>query len=292
MSYNLFLGCVIPARIPFVEASSRKILEKLGISISDMKGCSCCPDPTGLPAIDLNSWLTIGARNLSLADNGNGILSLCSGCTETLKTVNHILFNDNSKRDNVNQVLSKIGRQITNSIDVKHFAQVIYEKLDILEKNVVKPLEGFKVACHYGCHYLRPSHIIDWDDPFDPITLDEIVKTLGAESIDYKNKMECCGNPVEKADEDLSRQMIEMKYENISNANANCVVVVCPACYMQFDFKQRNVNQVYNKDYYLPTFYLSELIALALGFNPKEIGLNFHSTKVNSFFDKIKFNGE
>ena len=290
MNYQLYTGCVIPARLPFIESSSRKIFERLGISTSDIKGFSCCPDPTGMPALDETSWLAMGARNLCIAkNNGGNVLSLCSGCTETLKTVDHMLEADSKKREEINKILSKIGKQYVGSINIKHFAQVLYENLDKIEKEIVKPLEGFKVACHYGCHYLRPSNIIKWDDPFNPTTLDEIVKTLGAESIQYDLKMECCGYPVEKTDEDLSRKMIENKFDSISKTNANCIAVVCPACYIQHDFKQRSINQKEGTNYNFPVLYLSELVALALGFSDKEIGLNYHSTKVKPLLEDIEF---
>ena len=95
MEYDIFLGCVIPARLPFLEASSRKVFETLGIKLNDVDGFSCCPDPTGIELIDHKTWLTLGARNLSLSKNGNGgIISFCSGCVETLKGVNYSLNRD------------------------------------------------------------------------------------------------------------------------------------------------------------------------------------------------------
>ena len=119
----------------------------------------------------------------------------------------------------------------------------------------------------------KTSEIIEWDDPFEPVTLDEIVKSLGAESVDYDLKMECCGNPVEKSDKDLALQMIDNKFKAIKKSGANCVAVVCPACYQQFEFNQRELNKKNNTDYNFPIFYLSELIALAFGFKPEELGL-------------------
>ncbi len=172
---------------------------------------------------------------------------------------------------------------------MKHFAEILYENLENIKKSVEKPLEGFKVAVHYGCHYLRPSEIIEWDDPFEPITIDEIVKALGAESVEYDLKMECCGNPVEKSDRDLSLLMIDNKLKAIENAGANCVAVVCPACYQQYEFNQRELNKRNNTEYNLPIFYLSELVALAFGFSPEDIGLNFHRIKPNELFESIHF---
>jgi len=289
MSYDLFLGCVIPARLPFLEASSRKVFEKLGIKLNDVEGFSCCPDPTGIEQIDHTTWLTLGARNLSLCRNNGGVISFCSGCVETLKGVNYFINKDLTTKKEINRYLQKVGKVYEGKTEVKHFAEVLYENLENIKKNVEKPLEGFKVAVHYGCHYLRPSEIIEWDDPFEPITIDEIIKALGAESVEYDLKMECCGNPVEKSDRDLSLLMIDNKLKAIENAGANCVAVVCPACYQQYEFNQRELNKRNNTEYNLPIFYLSELVGLAFGFSPEEMGLNFHRIKPNELFESIHF---
>jgi len=290
MGYDLFLGCVIPARLPYLEVSSRKIFEKLGIELRDVDGFSCCPDPTGIEQIDHETWLALGARNLSLCNNNGGVISFCSGCVETLKGVNHAINKDLTTKKEVNRHLQKIGKVYEGTTEIKHFAEVLYENLEKVKENVVKPLEGFKVAVHYGCHYLRPSEIIAWDDPFEPVTLDEIIKVLGAEPVDYELKLECCGNPVEKSDKDLSFLMIENKFKSIYEAGANCVVVVCPACYQQYEFNQKDVNKKMGTENNLPIFYLSELVALAFGFKPDELGFNFHRAKPKGLFETVGFN--
>jgi len=289
MAYDLFLGCVIPARLPYLEASSRKIFEKLGIELRDVEGFSCCPDPTGIELLDHKTWLALGARNLSLCNNNGGVISFCSGCVETLKGINHFINKDIAVKKEINRYLQKIGKVYEGKTKVKHFAEVLYENLDKVRENVVKPLTDFKVAVHYGCHYLRPSEIINWDDPFEPTTIDEIIKAIGAISLEYDMKIECCGNPVEKSDKELSLLMIGNKLKSISDVGANCVAVVCPACYQQYEFNQRELNKRNSTDYDLPIFYLSELIALAFGYKPEEIGLNFHRIKANKLFESVNF---
>ncbi len=288
MSYDLFLGCVIPARLPFLEASSRKIFEKLGIRLNDVDGFSCCPDPTGIELIDHKTWLALGARNLSLCNKNGGVISFCSGCVETLKGVNHTIKNNTHAKEEVNQVLQKVGKSYDGNVPVKHFAEVLYENLENVKAKIEKPLEGLKVAVHYGCHYLRPSEIINWDDPFEPVTIDEMITALGAESIDYDMKNECCGNPVEKSDKDLSFLMIDQKLKAIQKAGANCIVVVCPACYQQYAFNQRELNKKNGTDYNFPIFYLSELIALAFGFKPEELGFKFKRIKPVALLEKLQ----
>ena len=107
--------------------------------------------------------------------------------------------------------------------------------------------------------------------------------------MDYDLKLECCGNPVDKSDSELSLMMIENKLKAIQESGANCIALVCPACYQQFDFNQRELSKKEGNDFKLPVFYLSELTALAFGYDPKDIGLNFHQTRPKAFLESVNF---
>jgi len=192
--YKLFQGCTIGNRIPFIEASSRKVFDKLGIKTSEGP-FACCPDPVGFNAVDHTSWLAMGARNLTIAEQeGKDIVSLCNGCFQTLKAVNHELKHDEHEKEKINDILKTVKREFKGSINVKHFVEVLYdvgiEKIKEQEKN---NFSGLKVACHTGCHYNRPSEIMQTDDPMEPKKLRELVAAVGATPVDYEEEMLCCG---------------------------------------------------------------------------------------------------
>jgi heterodisulfide reductase subunit B len=287
---KIYWGCTIPARLPFVESASRKVFEKLNIPHTDLENTSCCPDPTGLSSMDHLTWLTLGARNLSLVENKDDTLvSFCSGCIETLKTVDYMYENEEGAKEKINENLSAIGRKYNGGIKVRHAAELLFDQIEDVKKAVVKPLEGLKVAVHYGCHYLRPSHIIDYDDPLNPVTLDQLVEALGAESIDYFLKLDCCGCPVGKASDEISNELTNKKLNHMQEAGANCIAVVCPACFTQFDFQQKIINKEKGTKFNLPVFYLTELMAMAFGYEPmNEIGVRFHGTKAKKLLEEIK----
>ena len=288
MTYKYFLGCVIPGRLPYLEASARKTFEKLGMEVGDQANYSCCPDPTGAGQLDHQTWLALGARNLCLFEESNSnILSLCSGCTETLKAVKYSLEKDNKLKQQINSKLSSIGKKYKGNVEVKHFAQVLYENIDAIKKKVKKPLKDLRIASHPGCHYLRPSEIMQWDDPLVPKTLDELIEAIGADPVDYSLKIDCCGNPVEKSNKDISLLMLENKLKSMKDAGTDCIACVCPACYQQFEFNQREVNKNSNTNYNIPVFYITELIALAFGMNAEEIGLKYHRVKTDEILQKI-----
>ena len=146
MNYDIFLGCVIPARLPFLEASARKIFNKLGIGLNNIEGFSCCPDPTGIELVSRKAWLALGARNLSLSRSKDGILSLCSGCVKTLKSVNHEINKKHGKRE-INEMLGKIGK----TYDLIRIGLIIRYLQNVGPlRNVEEPISG-KPYLRWGC---------------------------------------------------------------------------------------------------------------------------------------------
>ena len=281
----MFKGCVIGNRIPFIEAASRKVFDKVGIETSQ-SAFSCCPDPTGMKSFDNNAWLAIGARNLCLAEaEGKDIISLCNGCTNTLRGVQYQLKHDSLKMDKVNKELARIGKEYKGIIDIKHFVDVLSDNLDKIKEAVSKPLDGLKVAVHPGCHYMRPSEWMESDDPMRPTTLKRLVEASGATVVDYGEEILCCGSAVTNAYKEHGLANLKIKMDAIKKSGADVIIVNCPACYQQFDTRQRDLGKNYETDYDIPVMYITELYALAMGFTPDEIGLKFHRTRVKSTLD-------
>ncbi|MFX1496269.1 MAG: CoB--CoM heterodisulfide reductase iron-sulfur subunit B family protein [Promethearchaeota archaeon] len=280
--YKMFEGCTIGNRIPFIEAASRRVFEKIGIDTSEAP-FSCCPDPTGMKSYDNNSWLAIGARNLCLAEaEGKDIISLCNGCANTLRGVQHQLKHDSLKREKVNKQLAKIGKEYKGNVDVKHFVDVLKDNLENIRSAITKPLSGLKVAVHPGCHYMRPAEWMESDDPMRPQNLKKLVAAAGATVVDYDDIVLCCGSAVTNAYEEHGLANLKIKMDSIKKAGADIICVNCPSCFQQFDTRQRDLNKKYDTDYDLPVLYITELLALAMGISPDEIGLKFHRTRMKT----------
>ncbi|MHA1632892.1 MAG: CoB--CoM heterodisulfide reductase iron-sulfur subunit B family protein [Candidatus Freyarchaeota archaeon] len=287
--YSLFLGCLIPFRLPFIEASSRMVLEALGIQYEPLEGASCCPDPIGVQGVSFKAWLYLAARNLALAEEeGKDILTLCSGCFETLKTAREILLRDPALMEEVNEALKRIDREFRGDIDVLHIVEALYRVGPRrIESLIVNPLE-VNVAVHYGCHLLRPSEVLGFDDPENPRKLDVLVEALGPKSLNYNYKDLCCGAAMNNIDRAKSYPYIKLKLESATKAGADCMVVACPFCFMQYDFGQLELKRK-GYGFALPVFYYTEMLGLALGFTYKELGLAFHRTSVRPFLEEKLF---
>lgn len=287
--YAIYVGCVIANRFPFIEAASNLVMDKLGIKTKVIPEFGCCPDPSGFQCIDQKTWMALAARNLALAEEANSdILTFCNGCFETLKTVNTELKH-NGHLNEINEILSKTGKKYKGTINVYHLLEILYTEIGIeaIQKAVTKRLDGLRVATFYGCHYGRPSHVLNFDDPIRPVSLDKIVEATGAKRVEYLKKYQCCGSAISGVDEEAQTAMLESKLKQIERVQADVLVVVCPACFTQFEMNQGKVNKAFGTDYNIPTLYFTEFLALAFGADPGELGLKFHRVKLKSVLEKI-----
>lgn len=281
MEIAYFLGCIMNNRYPGVEKATRILFDALDVELKDMEGASCCPAPGVFGSFDEKTWASIAARNLSLAeDMGLDIMTECNGCFGSLFECNHLLKENEEKKAEINQVLAEIGKEYKGTIEVKHFAQVLkddigYEKLASL---IEKPL-NLNVAAHYGCHFLKPTEEIQIEESAEnPTILDELIEITGAKSIDYDEKMMCCGagGGLRSRDLDVTLSYTKSKLENIQAAGADVIVNVCPFCHLQFDVGQTEVNKKYGTNFNIPVFHLAQLYGLAMGLDADELTFDSH----------------
>jgi heterodisulfide reductase subunit B len=287
--YALFLGCTIPARQPNYELSARKALAKLGIELVDLANMTCCCPPP-IQSIDLETSLAVAAYNICLAEKADlNIVTLCSGCFESLAMTNAMLKNDEQLKAKINRILSQIGKEFLGSKEVKHFLQVLMDDVGLkrLKQSVSKPLSNLKVAPFYGCHALRPSELLKLDDPERPSLLENLIETLGAEIVEYRNKLKCCGGLLRGISDDLALNLAREKLANTTKAGADCIVTLCPFCFVALDIGQMQIKAKLQETYDMPVLHYSELLALALGIDPKELALQTHKIKTDKILNKI-----
>lgn len=288
MKFSLFLGCTVPNVYPGIEAATRKTMERFGVELLEVEGASCCPAPGAFGSVDKDLWLALGARNLTLAEaNDADILTVCSGCFGSLYEVNHALKDDRDAMDRVNQVLGEVGREYKGERNVRHYVDVLSKDIgiDAIKKEVTHPLEGLKVGVHYGCHLLKPSADRDIDDPERPHILEDLIRALGADVIDYKDSHLCCGagGGVRGSNLDESLVLAATKLDNVTEAGADLMVNPCSFCTLHYDMSQGAINEKYSKNHHVPVMHYAQFLALAMGFEPESVGLSHHAVS----FDKI-----
>lgn len=287
--FAVFWGCTIPARFPFIEKSTRLVFEDLGAKIHELQGHTCCPEGTLVKANDENAFYTAAARNLALVEKaGLDVVTPCNGCYSTFKEASSHLRTHWRVKDEINTRLAREELEYKGDLQITHFAEWLSDQMGagLVASKVVKPLWGMRIAVHYGCHLLRPQPAVRWDDPLHPTKVEAMVAALGARVIDYSTKMQCCGGALDRVGErDASLAFARRKLTELQGEQVDALVVVCPSCFQQFDLNQAAL-QRNNEDIHVPVLYLSELISLAYGHTPEEIGLGMHRVSVDPFLEK------
>jgi len=287
MKYALFLGCTVPVRGMNYEIAARKVAERIGLHLVDVDEFTCCGFP--VKAVDVETSFLMAARNLALAENrGLDICTLCSACTSTLTEVNKVLKEDEELREIINEKLGNI--RYNGNIEVKHFARILYEDLGICElKNfIVEPLEGFRFAPHYGCHYLKPSEVYEeFDNPEAPVSLDELIMVTGAESVDYTTLKNCCGGGILGIDENVALKMSAKKLMELKDKGIDGLISICPFCSIMYEGNQKKIEKMENAEIGIPVFYYPQILGLALGIPADELGFKLNRVKPKAFLEKL-----
>jgi heterodisulfide reductase subunit B len=290
---SLFLGCVAPNRYPGIEAATKKTFSKLGIELDDLEGASCCPAPGVFRSFDKTTWLTLASRNIALSEEmDDDLLTICNGCYSTLKEAETELKKDSGLKKEVNEKLFETGHEFRGQHDVRHVIEYLYQNIGVdgIREIVSNPLD-LRVAVHYGCHLVQPlkeagSELVTNDITF----FDELVEATGAKSVDYEDKMMCCGagGGARAAVQDATLRITEKKLQNMTGAKVDCIVNACPFCHLQFDSGQQDINKNSGTNYEIPVLHYTQLLGLAMGFSPEELGINLNSTDTAVFIQRIK----
>jgi heterodisulfide reductase subunit B len=289
--YILYLGCTVPVRALHYEISARKVAERLGIQFVDIPEFTCCGYP--VKSIDHYAYLLMAARNLALAEKrGLPICTLCSSCGGSMAEAAHEIEEDQTLCRRINEDLSaELGMRYEGKVPVFHFTRVLQlaARSKRIAEQVKVDLSSLRLAPHYGCHYTKPSALFDSaDDPENPKSLDELIEATGAQSISYEDKLACCGGGVLAMDEQVALAMAQRKLEHVRTQQADAIVLICPFCSIMYESNQRKIEKAFGTEYKLPVLFYPQLLGLALGLEPDELGLKMNRVKTADLMKKIQ----
>ncbi len=289
--YTLFLGCTVPVRALNYEISARKVAERLGIRFFDIPDFGCCGYP--VKSVNRYAYLLMAARNLALAEKKDlPLCTLCSACCGSLTEANHEIQEDRSLRNRINQDLSRwVGMRYEGGIRVTHFTRILQQEIGVkkIAGQVKTDLSSLHVAPHYGCHYTKPSTIYDrTDDPENPKSLDDLIKATGAQSVQYEDKLQCCGGGVLAIDEQIALAMAQRKLEHIRAGQADAMILICPFCNVMYESNQRKIEKLSRTEYKIPVLFYPQLLGLALGIEPDELGMKMNRVRPTELLKKVQ----
>lgn len=281
---GFFPGCVLEAAAKEAKTSTIAVASVLGMDLQELDGWSCC-GATHVQDIDSFVALTSNARNLSLAEKkGIPLVSGCSTCSMVLSSAN-VALADEETRKKVNDILKKENIEYHGTAVVTHLLWEIMKVKDILKSKITKQLHDIKVACFYGCHTVR-STCTPEGESYTPTMMEELITLLGAQPVEYKSRLECCGFHAVFPAEKQVMKLDGLVADAAITAGADCIVTPCPLCQMQLDMYQPTYLKGHSGKQ-IPIVYFTQLIGLALGCSIKELGLARNLVSTDPLLQKI-----
>jgi heterodisulfide reductase subunit B len=286
--YALYPGCLMPTEQYAYELSLREVLPEFDIELIDLEGFSCC----GEPLKSINQFLTLylSARNIAVAENqGLDLFVPCAMCHLALSECNHILKGDASLRERINALLHEEELEWQGKSSPVHTIELFYDEIgqDSIKQHVQKPLNGIKLATHYGCHLIRPSEVGRPVDAENPLKMEALLHGMGAESPSYAEKLDCCGAPLLANLPESALTKAGQKMQAIQE-DFDGMVTVCPWCHKMFDSRQQKAAETIASPISLPVVYFPQLLGLAMGIEKEKLGFNFNQSPVEKLLEKIQ----
>jgi succinate dehydrogenase / fumarate reductase, cytochrome b subunit len=294
LKYAYFPGCVAQGACRELHQSTQTLAQALGIELIELKKASCCGSGTFKEDSQLLED-TVNARNIALAEELNlPLLTHCSTCQGVIGHVDERLKDAQTRNpaylEQVNGLLKKEGcSPYAGSSEVKHilWALVGDYGLEALAEKVTRKLAGLKCAAFYGCYLLRAQDHLPFDDRYNPQSMENVFRAVGAEPVYYRGRTQCCGWPLSSYATEQSFQMAGMHIQDAIANGADCIVTPCPLCHLNLDSRQPEVERTIGVKLGLPILHLPQLVCLALGVSPTALGLDRHIVSTRSVLAKL-----
>ncbi len=256
MKLSYFPGCTLKNKAKSLDIYARKSSELFGITLEEIDNWQCCGGVYSTAKNDVATKLA-SVRALKQAyEKGQALVTVCSACHNVIKQTNHLMKNDTAIAKKIDRYIND-GSMYTGQAQVYHYLEMLRDIVgfDEIRKKVVNPLNGKKIGAYYGCLLLRPSSVMQMDNPENPTIMEELISALGGQSIIYANRNECCGGYIAMESGELARKKSNQVIENAKKAGAEMIITACPLC---------RYNLIKNGSD-IPVVYFTELLAQALG---------------------------
>jgi succinate dehydrogenase cytochrome b subunit len=283
-------GCVSRGFTPELHGSMAKVAPMLDIELVELDRAACCG--AGVIA-EHNQELadTLNARTFALAQQVEGadlMMNICSTCQGAQSECQERLDANTEYREHINETLGAESLRYERGITNKHFLWLMVEEigLDAIREKVVRPLTDLRVGPFYGCYIVRPTDrlSITRENPRDTY-LHLLIEALGGTVVDYAGAYKCCGFPIITMNKEASLKQAGRHLGDALDAEADCLVTPCPLCHLNLDLQQPGAERVVGRELGMPVLHLPQLVGLAFGLEPKELGMNKHVVRPTTVID-------
>ncbi|HMQ97480.1 MAG TPA: CoB--CoM heterodisulfide reductase iron-sulfur subunit B family protein [Ignavibacteria bacterium] len=279
MKYIYYPGCSLKSTGKLYEESLLAVFDALGIEYEELNDWNCC-GATAYMAVDEKKAFVLAARNLALAEQQMkdekevNIVAPCSACYMILLKTQKYLEDNPEDMAVIKAALKESGLEYNAKAKVRHPIDVLINDLGEKEisKRITKPLKGIRVASYYGCQTVRPYST--FDDQRNPVAMDNLFKAAGAEVVDWSMKTRCCGASLTGTIQEVALPLSYIILHEAKKRRADVVTTACSLCQFNLECYQTNIDKKFKTDTKIDVIYFTQLLGLALGIEPKKLGMN------------------
>ncbi|MEN6616167.1 MAG: CoB--CoM heterodisulfide reductase iron-sulfur subunit B family protein [Syntrophorhabdus sp.] len=272
--YIYYQGCAQESTAKEYDESLKLVMKSFDVVLKEPDDWSCCGS-TPAHTVDDVLAAALAARNLAIVEKmgGSSVTTPCPACLTALKKAHLRMNKEEAFKEEVNSLLDEAYE---GSVHPKSNLQVIYEDigLDEIAAKATHEMPDLKVAPYYGCIMTRPPEVAQFDDPENPVSMDRVLKACGVEVVDFAFKMECCGAAFGLTKREMVNQLSYKVLSMAIDAGANCIAVACPLCQQNLDLRQDQINRTMGTSVEIPVLYFTQIMGLAFGYSPKELGID------------------
>jgi heterodisulfide reductase subunit B len=280
MKVGFYPGCSLKGTSREYNESVKALAPVFDIELQEIEDWNCC-GATAAHSMNKELSLALPARILALAEKQGleEVVVPCASCYNRLVMTQYELAGDEAL---CKKVMDAVGLPYEGKVKIMNVVQFIdkYIKEKIAEK-VVHPF-AYEVACYYGCLLVRPHKVLNFDRTEDPTSMDELMKLIGANPIEWGFKTECCGAGLSVSRTDLVAKLSGNILRDATDRGAKAVVVACPMCHSNLDMRRPEIDKYLQSKLDIPVIYLTQAIGLAVGLSPEVLGLQRHFVKVTT----------
>ena len=293
MKYLYYPGCSLKCTGRSYEESLLSVFKELKVDFTEIDDWNCC-GATAYMAVDETSAFSIASRNLALAElqfkneEEINLIAPCAACYMVLLKTQMYMQHNEELKAKICTNLKKAGLSYEGRVKIRHPLDVLVNDfgLEAVKKAVKSPLKGIRIASYYGCQTVRPY--ATFDDAHNPQTMDQLVKALGAEPVDWPLKTRCCGGSLTGMVADVGLPLSYILLKEAARCGADAVITACPLCQFNLECYQSDMSKKFHDKVELPVLYFSQLMGMALGLGKKELGLQRMFVEPTKLYKAVK----
>ncbi len=287
MNFAYYPGCSAKGSSRDYECSTQAVCRALDITLEEIPGWNCCGS-TPAHAVDTELSAALCVRNLDIAarQGADLLLTPCPSCLSNLRAAARRMEKP-AFRERVNELLDAPAAEIFP--EVTSVMQGIARQInkETLAARVQTSLKGLRLAAYYGCLMSRPAELMQFEDPENPLLMEELLGACGAEMVDFPLKTACCGASFGIPERAMTARNSGRILELARRLGVDAVVTACPLCQMNLDLRQKQAGHARETSFHMPVLYFTQMLGLALGLKRSELGLNKLAVSAQGLLEKM-----